>query len=503
MANINKILLIQPPNTIIKGRFRTSEPPLGLGYIAAVLEAEGCNVDILDAAIEGYEYVENVDKRSIYYGLPFAEIKKRIELLKPDVVGVSCLFSPQHKNSIGVCKLAKEVNSNIITVLGGHHPSVFAKEILSEEEDVDFIIKGEGEYPFRELLKRLKESMDYSDIDGLAFRKNEKIYDNPKTKFIDDLDELPFPLRKKFQMEKYFKINIPQGVFTKENLNTSVITSRGCSARCIFCATVQHWGRRFRARSAENVLTEIDELVERYGIKEIRFLDDNLTLDRDRALKLFSALAKRPYKLFWSTPQGVATWTLDEELLAVMKQSGCYRLTLGIESGDQNVLHKIIKKPVDLQRVTYLIKIMRRLGIGIDAFFVIGFPGETKAQIQKTFDFAWKNNIDSVYFQIVTPLPGTELYRIAKEKGYLINDYSFETIDYSIANIQTPDFTAREIEKMVAKQTLVFHLALIFRNPFEFIRRYVMFLFRHPMFLLNYVLNLGILRLFNYRGSKQ
>lgn len=487
MKPLRNVLLISPPYTLRKGRLKSSIPPLGVAYLAGVLEKSGYSVTILDAAVEGFQSEMEVDENHFRYGLTFEEIGRRILEFEPDVVGVSCLFTPQYQNVREICRKAREVKENCIIVVGGEHPSVLPEECLSDDF-VDYVVLGEGEYTFRDLLKAIEQGDDLSVIDGLAFRREGKIQVNPRTSFITDLDELPFPARHLLPMDKYFRINLPQGSTTsRRSPQTSMITSRGCSARCVFCATTKFWGNRFRARSAHSVLDEIQLLVEKYGVKEIHFGDDNITLDRERMMEICQGIIDRQLDVAWCCPQGVAVWTLDEELLKIMKRSGCYELTLGIESGDEEVLRTIIGKPLKLDMVRKIVPIMKKLGIEVDSFFVVGFPGETKEQIRKTLRFARELNVDRASFFIATPLPGTRLLKLCMEKGYCPPVIDWSDIDYSVGQISTEEFTSADVEKMIATQTFLFSLGLILRNPVEFVRRYVMFGLRYPKLLLNYL----------------
>jgi magnesium-protoporphyrin IX monomethyl ester (oxidative) cyclase len=485
---IEKILLVSPHYTILRHNYKTLAPPLGLAYLAAVLEQEGYKVKILDVAAEGFSNETLVKKNRIRFGLSFREIERRTKEFFPDVVGVSCLLSNQFDSTKKICEIAKKINNNIITIVGGEHPSALPKETLSDSS-IDFIIIGEGECSTVELLKRIRNRREPDNIDGIVFKNGRKIIVNPKTKFIEDLDRLPFPARHLLPMEIYFKVSLPQGLTYTKTPNTAMITSRGCSANCIFCATTRFWGNRHRTRSPENVLAEIEHLVNEYGIKEIQFIDDNLTLNKKRALNIFSGMKKR-FKIAWSTPQGIAPWTLDEELLRAMKESGCYEVTLAIESGDPHVLRSIIGKPGSIERIRQLVKEIKRLKMMSKGFFVIGLPGETKEQIMKTFKLASELDLDSSSFFIATPLPGTRLHKICLKKGYLKKGFNFNELDYSIGNIETSEFSPREIEHLLDMNMLRLNSKLLLRNPGKFIKKYSLLLLNNPKIMTRYIMGL-------------
>ncbi len=479
MSAIEEILLIYPPSTQAIGQPRNCAPPLGIAYLGAVLKKD-YKVKLLDATAEGHRNVENLGNGLLKYGLSEEEIKKRITEYSPNVVGITCLYSSQFPFVRKICQLAKGTNQIILTIVGGTHPSFLASESLSEKS-IDFIILGEGEDTLPSLLRRVESGQDYADLEGITFRTDGQVQVNPRTRYIEELDGLPFPAWELLPMEKYSKINIPMGGISKSRYWAPVITSRGCPAKCIFCSSANFWGNRYRARSAENVLDEIELLVKEYKIKEIQFCDDNLILDKKRAKEIFQGIIDRGLKIFWSTPNGITLWRLDEELLLLMKASGCYELDLAIESGDQEVLSKIIKKPLNLARVESLTRIIQRLKIRTHSFFIVGFPGETKEQIRRTFFFARKLKLTSAGFYIANPLPGSKLYEICKERGYLKEGFDFETINFNKSNYETPEFTSRDLEELRDKEYFIFNLGLLFRNPIFFIQRYLLFIITNPL----------------------
>ncbi len=488
MQPIEKILLIYPQSVTTVGHPRLCAHPLGIACLGAVLKKD-YRVKLLDATAEGNRNFENLGNGMVRYGLLDEEIKKRIAEYSPNVVGITCLISSQLPFIRKICQLTKEVNRKTITIIGGTHPSFLPKEVL-REKGIDFIILGEGEDTLPGLLKRLERGQDFADLDGIAFKRDDQIQVNPRTRYIEELDRLPFPAWELLPMEKYSKINIPMSVTCKSRHWAPIITSRGCPAKCIFCSSVNFWGHHYRTHSAKNVLDEIELLVKEYKIKEIQFCDDNLVFDKKRAKEIFQGIIDRRLKIFWNTPNGIALWRLDEELLELMKASGCYELTLAIESGDQEVLSKIIKKPLNLARVESLTRAIQRLKIRTHSFFIIGFPGETKEQIRRTFSFAKKLRLTSAFFFIANPLPGSKLYEICKEKGYIKDDFDFEAISYSKSNYETPEFTSQELENIMDKEDFNFHLSVLFRNPIFFIQRYLLFLIVNP---------LSLFELFRYR----
>jgi magnesium-protoporphyrin IX monomethyl ester (oxidative) cyclase len=469
---INKILLIQPPlttQTDLSSEPKGVHPPLGLASLAAAIEKD-YDVSILDAVVEGYETEVKLEKNIIRFGLTFEEIIERINVLKPDVVGVSNLFSSGTREALQAVKLVKDVDPDIITVMGGPHPSALPEDILSHEE-VDFVIMGEGEYSFRDLLRGI-ESGDLSRIDGVAYRRNGEPHLVQKSRFIEDLDELHPPARHLLPMDKYFKIG-EAFIITKKQPFTPLVTSRGCPARCTFCPVHATWGGKWRARSAESVLDEIESLVETYGVKEIHFDDDNLVLDRNRAQKIFQGIIERRLDIIWTVPTGLALWAVDNKLLELMKESGCYKLYVAVESGDENILRDVIRKPLDLKKIKPLVHSMHALGIEVESFFVVGMPGETEESLQRTFRFARDLDAEATHYFFANPMPGTELWEICKKNRYFREGFSFEKIRVERANVDTPQLRAEKLEKLVSKEQLIGRMIAFSKHPWKMMKKYL------------------------------
>jgi anaerobic magnesium-protoporphyrin IX monomethyl ester cyclase len=387
-----------------------------------------------------------------------------------------------------VCRIAKAVNPAVITIMGGAHPSATPEPTLADPS-VDYVVVGEGEDTLPALVEALESGQSPAQVEGLAFRDGERVVMTPRGHYIENLDVLPLPARHLLPMDKYLTINRPHGTVARHSPNTSLVTSRGCPARCVFCSIHTVWGRKFRARSPEQVLNELESLVCDYGVREVHFEDDNLTYDRARAQAIFSGMIERKLNLTWAAPNGVATYTLDEDLLALMKASGCYRLHLAVESGDPDVLHHIIHKPLRLDKVVQVTAAAKRLGLAVDTFFVVGFPGETLEQIRRTFAFARNLDVDSVSLFIATPYPGTELEAICRAKGYLPRNVPFDELRVRRGNVSTPEFTAKELEQMVTYELLRHKLSRVTR-PHVFFERVVARAWHDPSWVVGHATRL-------------
>ncbi|MBF0540195.1 MAG: cobalamin-dependent protein [Nitrospirae bacterium] len=486
--------MIVPPYTIQRFEPKTAHIPLGLAYIAAVVEKD-YSVKILDAQLEGFYNEVKIDEDSFRYGLSFEDIERQIKSINPDVVGVSCLFDTLSQNAHKVCDITKSIDKTIITVMGGAHPSV-APEFTLKNQNVDYVLIGEADKSFPELLKAVTNG-EIDKIDGIAFRILNNIQINPKTSFIKDLDSLPLPAWHLLKMQEYFKINQSTGSLSKLSPNMPIVTSRGCPARCIFCSIHTVWGRSFRYRSPENILNEIQYLIDTYGIKELQFEDDNLIFNKKRALEIFDGMIKRNFNIIWETPNGTAAWALDDELLEKMKKSGCYRIVLAIESGDQDVLKNIIKKPLNLDTVKPLVKKAKKIGLEVHGFFVVGFPGETLKQIKKTFTYARGLNLDLVYVFFATPRAGTELFKICQEKGYINKEIDFASTNVSASSIETDNFTKQELEHMFALHMLLININGLFHNPIKYSKYIIRKLKKNPVYFFNIIHKMIIKKIFN------
>jgi phosphonoacetaldehyde methylase len=484
---IAKVLLIQPPlttHTDLSSEPKGIHPPIGLAYIAAVIEKD-YQVEIIDSVVEGYETEVQLEHNLIRYGLTFEELEKRIGSFNPDVVGISNSFSSGFREALLVSSTVKKINPEIITVIGGPHPSALPEKVLKNEE-IDYVVMGEGEYSFRDLLKGIEQD-NFSNLDGIAFKKNGNVRVIPKTKFISNLDELPFPARHLLPMNKYFEIG-EAFIVTRRKPFTPLNTSRGCVAKCSFCPVHATWGGKWRPRSAENVLEEIEHLVKTYGVKEIHFDDDNLVLNRKRAQRIFQGIIDRNLDIVWTVPTGLALWAVDKDLLKLMKQSGCYKLFVAVESGDEYILNNVIHKPLKLRKVMPLVQTMKDLGIEVESFFVAGMPGETKESLKRTFKFARKLDADATHYFFANPMPGTELWDICVKNGYFRKGFRLDKIRVERANIDTPGLPAQELEQMVAREQLFSRMLSLARHPFRMMIKYISYFRKDPRIVFKFIL---------------
>jgi magnesium-protoporphyrin IX monomethyl ester (oxidative) cyclase len=478
-------MLVFPP--IINTRFTNNNCclPMGIASLAAYLR-DRIEVVALDAMVEGHNQEQSISKHLVRFGLSLPEIQRRIESFKPDILGVSTIFSSQFPIVREIISRAKAADPDLVTVTGGTHPS-FLPEACLESSDVDFIILGEGEKPFSALIDRLQNERPFDDIPGIAFRGRESVIVNRGMDLVEDLDTLPYPARDLFPVEEYFRINLPMQGLSRHRRNISVATSRGCPYRCTFCSSTIHWGHKWRKRSPESVLDELEMLKSKYDLREVKFEDDNLTFDADRAKAIFRGMIERKFNFHWNTPNGVSVWTLDDEMLSLMKQSGCYEITLAIESGDEDVLKNIIKKPLSLDKARDAAERIKAHGIETSGYFIVGFPGETRKQIHNTVRFAKSLDLDRYYLFLYTPLPGTPLAKKAEDEGLILPGFEYENANnYFAPSVRTPDMSPEELLKLERREFWKMNLAFPVKHPVKFIRKYKNSLRDHPEFILKF-----------------
>ncbi|MBA7612772.1 2-hydroxyethylphosphonate methyltransferase [subsurface metagenome] len=450
-----KILLINPPQTFFPGsQSVVAGLPLGIMYIAATLENNEYEVEILDTLSADFKPRREGDAKQ--YGMPWEKIKEEIGQRKPDIVGITCPFTAQVDNAIKVSEIVKDIDTEIPTIVGGPHVSVRAIEFLNEAQHIGIAVIGEGEYTMLDIMKYYEGKKNISEIPGIAYRKGDDIILNPRRPFTKNLDEFPLPAYHLVDMGNYLNPRRIRYRATKYLREISMVTSRGCPFNCIFCSIHLHMGKAWRAHSKECVISHLKHVVDNYDVNHIHFEDDNLTLDMKRFEDILDSLIDNRIKFTWDTPNGIRADRLTIDMLKKMKKTGCTNLTIGVESGDQYILDNVINKHLHLEDVIKTAKMCRQLGIRLGAFYVIGFPGEKKENMERTIKFAlWLKREYSVdmCLLVATPLYGTKLYEICKEKGYLTRELTPRVLSEGtqvdgVGLIKTEDFTPEEIRKL-------------------------------------------------------
>lgn len=466
---IKKILLIAPPAVTAKNlRDINPLPPMGLGYLAAVLEKLGIEVKILDCLIRGWSNEESVSEKMVKVGLSDKDIECHIRDFQPDMVGVNCQFTRQYKIYHHIFSLVKRVNPDCVLVAGGAHTTVCPEEVL-EDANCDFIILGEGEESLRDLVQVLISSGDFSLIDGLGWKSDGKILISPKMKVITDLDSIPYPAYHLMDLESYFGLDSSHG--TRHRFRFSpIITSRGCPAKCSFCSAHKVWGDRHRMRSVENVIGEMKLLKNIYKIEELMFEDDNVTANPKFAKELFRRMIEEGFNFIWDTPNGVGVWSMDEEMIDLMKQSGCVKLNFPVESGSQRVLDHIIRKPLKLDKVRHLIKYCKKIGLDSGMFLVVGMPGESIDEMWQSISFAVSCGCYNPHISVATPYPGTKLFQECVNKKLFAKEFHYDDLFIRSFLIRTPEWNGHKLRKTLLKANIYLKLCQLRDEPLSLLK---------------------------------
>jgi anaerobic magnesium-protoporphyrin IX monomethyl ester cyclase len=372
----------------------TPNHPLGLLYIAACLKKRGVDVSVEDP---------NFDDTPI-------NIAKQVLSLKPNIIGLSST-TPQYINALNIALKIKQL-SNIPIVFGGVHPTILPKEVL-KEKCVDFVVIGEGEETFSELCDALVKNKKLSDVKGIGYKKNGKLLFTGPRKLIENLDSIPFPARHLLPLKWYFAPPRIRGVWTRST--ATVMASRGCPYRCIYCGSHLMFGRKVRFRTIHNIIEELKELRRDFKIDSVWFADDTFTINPLWVKEFCRELKKLNWKDFkWACQARVNT--INYNLLKIMKSAGCVQLDFGVESGSSKVL-KILKKDITPEKVIDAFRITKKAGLLRFASFIIGTPGEKIEDIKMTFNLVKKIKPDYADFFFAVPYPGTELYELAEKRG--------------------------------------------------------------------------------------
>jgi len=433
--SIKKVLLIIPP-IIVKQSWAedVGSFPLGLAYIAAVLEQNNFEVKIIDCFIESFLSRSRIDNELIRIGMSDDEIVEAVTQYSPDLVGISIQFSCQLFSALHVNSLIKKVNKDIITVAGGNHVSAAPESIGNNT--FNWIIIGEGEFRLLNLIKTINSNNTHKAIPGVIPISEvvQNRSSSTKNNFIVDLDSIPYPLYRLLPLKKYWQ--------SHGNIRwINMIATRGCPYNCVFCSIKNVMGRKVRYRSVDNVLNEIIFLKYEFDVQQIFFEDDNLTFNMKWAKELFNGIIQEDLRLEIYLRNGIRADKVDLELLTLMKKAGTRKVWFAPESGSQETLNKIIKKKMKLGDCEKAVRMAKNVGLAVGGFLVIGFPEETIEDIKQTVQYGHKLNklgCDSIWISCAVPYPGTELFDNCINRDIISNekiDYqSMSTMDSIIYN---------------------------------------------------------------------
>ncbi len=406
-----KIQLFVAPGGYFAERWRqgSSMPPLGLLYIAAVLEKEGHEIQIIPADI---------------LKLSFQQIQRKIQEFKPDIIGVTSTTENRFQ-SFKLVRKAKQAYPSALTLLGGPHASMAPEDSLAHIPELDVVVIGEGEETMKELCAAWEKEPSLhslANITGLAYRQEGQIKINPRRPPILNLDSLPFPAFHLIPFEKYnFRFEVPgRGLLPAINM----ITSRGCPFNCNFCATPINWGRQVRLRSPENIIGEIEYLKEKYKVDVFFFFDDTFNANPKRVEKICDLILERQLNIFWKCD--IRLDLINRPLLEKMKKAGLFHLSFGLEAGSERVRNEIIHKKINIDDFHRVVQWCLELDIIPNAFFIFSHPTETWEEAQETIKIIeqYRDKIEGS-IAILHVYPGTPLEKTAKELGVLSPGFSW------------------------------------------------------------------------------
>lgn len=372
-------------------------PPLGLLYVAAAARAvPGCRVTVVDAQAEG------LDQRGL---------ARVVAADPPVVVGIQAMTFTLI-DAIETARTVRRTVPGAVIVFGGPHPTLFPVETAALPQ-VDLVVRGEGEAPFARILEAVRGGRPAAGVDGVVTAGGPPAGGLPPLAYVADLDRLPPPARDLVDPGRYHSpLSGPGRV-------TTMMSSRGCPGRCVFCDRPQ-MGKRFRKRSAASVVAEMTDCVRRHGTREIKFYDDTFTIDRRRVLEICRRLAAARLDVAWEIRARVDTMT--DETIAALARSGCFRIHYGVESGSPRIQRRI-GKDLDLDRVRRVFAATRRAGIETLGYFMIGLPDETPRELAMTLRLLDELPMDYAHIAVFTPYPGTAIYRQALAEGVYETDY--------------------------------------------------------------------------------
>jgi len=400
-----RIVFISPPLTFEErygslGKGGADMPPIGLLYLGAVCKNAGYETSFIDASCP---------ERPIDF------VIKEILSMKPSFVGISsATVAIAAANRLA--KMIKEAAPNVVVILGGPHVSAAPIETMKRYPSFDIGIIGEGEETILEVLETLSTKTSLNNVAGTIFRNEQELIQTIPRRFIANLDSLPYPAWELLPPLNIYKLSATR---FQNQPTASLITSRGCFGSCTFC-DVGVFGRKIRGHSAEYVLNMIEQLINGYNVKSLIFNDDTFVYDKQRLKLICKGIKERFNSIQWSCSSRVDI--VKPEMLEMMHDAGCFQIAYGIESGVPEILKQINKK-ITLEQIRQTISWTEGAGIRSKGYFIIGFPNETVETIQRTVDFAASLPLSDFQMTFLTPFPGSEIYKLAKDAGEFDDDW--------------------------------------------------------------------------------
>jgi len=431
--NIDVMLINPYDENAVKNALGFITPPLNLMYLASSLEEKSYSVKIIDDDLlqKGYE-----------------NVSKQAEKLNPQLVGVTATTSTI-KSALKYLELIKNILPESLTVIGGPHTTFMPYETLKNSDNLDVVVIGEGEETMVDLADHATQNIeDINDVNGIVYRdlKDGNLRTTEKRPLIKDLDKLPFPARHLVPFDSY-------GVSQEQT--GGIITSRGCVYNCNYCSSSLIMGKKFRSRSPGNVVDEIEELIDTYHINDIGFMDDTFMLNKKRASDIADEIKARDLDLTFVASSRVDR--VDKSLLENLKSSGLKTIYYGVESGSQRILD-LMKKGITLKNVEDAVKMAKDVNLEVLTSFILGYPGETEEDMNTTIDFSTKLDSDYCQYSILTPFPGTPIYKDLIEKNLIDNeDWDRYTVLKPILKYNELGLNKKLVERKLATAYLKFY----------------------------------------------
>ncbi|MBF0245585.1 MAG: B12-binding domain-containing radical SAM protein [Planctomycetes bacterium] len=409
MKLVIDVLLINPPTPVFMDNKEFMFPP-SLLYLASYASQFGYSATLLDLNLHLNKANSTIP---CDYDVYLDIVCERVRRDHPAVIGLGCLFSGQFPFVNAAARRIKATCSDVVICVGGIHPTIFAKDILEHCPDIDFVVSGEGEEQFVEILHQSKDPEHSITCEGIGYRDHGHIVFREKHCFIQNLDSLPMPDYSLVNFDAYrhdlSKWHNPKGqVFDS---SVPLITSRSCPNRCNFCSMFLVMGLKFRARSADNVLQELEYLYHVHNVRHFSIMDDNFTFSKKRTLQICNEIIRRKLDIQFDTPNGLMVRTLDQEVVDAMAEAGWVRGSIAIESGSDYIRNKVIGKGLQRETIFEVLGfISRHPQVFLRAYFIMGFPEETHQTLADTWDMIEEMHIDDIYVNNLLPFPGTKLY---------------------------------------------------------------------------------------------
>lgn len=456
--------------------------PINLLYLASYLRSKQIDCKIYELGIFDHNQTI-VENNRVRRGISDAEISTIIRNERPKIIGIGCMYSRHYIDVVAISRTIKKIDSSIKVVLGGNHATTFCEMVL-KEPSINFVVKGEGEITFYELCNAILSSReDFERIDGLAYRdENGNIIKTKDRELVKNLDELPIDYLL-VDIKKYAEVS-RESPFLMRYPAIGIASSRGCPGKCVYCTVKAVWGRTWRGKSAKRTVDEIELLHKHYGINEFSFLDDSASLNKKRWNDICDEIINRKLSIRWTTPNGIAHWTLDKSTLKKMKAAGCYRVTFGIESGNVET-RKFLGKPYSLLQAKEMIQYANKIGMWTICTNILGFPYETKEAMEDTIRFAKKSGTDFATFYLLAPHITSDVYSYFKKEGLLDFDFIFNenVLDeekYEEMNrilndggVPTKYYSSEELKKIQIKayRSFIIYRAITYLNPLRLLRK--------------------------------